>query len=399
MAFDIERARHETPGCARVLHFNNAGAALPPLAVTEALTRHLALEAEIGGYEAAARARTAIDHVYDALAALLHCRPDEIAVVENATRAWDMAFYSLRLERGDRILTARAEYASNYIAFLQVARRTGAVVEVIPDDAQGQVSVEELQRMLDARVKLIAITHVPTNGGLVNPAAAIGRVARAAGVPYLLDACQSVGQMPMDVETLGCDMLSATGRKYLRGPRGTGFLYVRRAFVERLEPPFLDLHAASLVGPDRYEIRADARRFENWETYVAGKIGLGVAADYALGWGLATIRDRVYALADGLRTALAKVPGVTVRDVGTERCGIVTFTFAGHEPGAIRQALAAQGMNVHVSAAGDSRLEVESRDQSGVVRASVHYYNSEEEVDRFCAAVAALPGATRGAGA
>ena len=399
MAFDIERARHETPGCARVLHFNNAGAALPPLAVTEAVTRHLALEAEIGGYEAAARARTAIDHVYDALAALLHCRPDEIAVVENATRAWDMAFYSLRLERGDRILTARAEYASNYIAFLQVARRTGAVVEVIPDDAQGQVSVEELQRMLDARVKLIAITHVPTNGGLVNPAAAIGRVARAAGVPYLLDACQSVGQMPMDVETLGCDMLSATGRKYLRGPRGTGFLYVRRAFVERLEPPFLDLHAASLVGPDRYEIRADARRFENWETYVAGKIGLGVAADYALGWGLATIRDRVYALADGLRTALAKVPGVTVRDVGAERCGIVTFTFAGHEPGAIRQVLAAQGMNVHVSAAGDSRLEVESRDQSGVVRASVHYYNSEDEVDRFCAAVAALAGATRGVGA
>jgi len=399
MAFDIERARHETPGCARVLHFNNAGAALPPLAVTEAVTRHLALEAEIGGYEAAARARTAIDHVYDALAALLHCRPDEIAVVENATRAWDMAFYSLRLERGDRILTARAEYASNYIAFLQVARRTGAVVEVIPDDAQGQVSVEELQRMLDARVKLIAITHVPTNGGLVNPAAAIGRVARAAGVPYLLDACQSVGQMPMDVETLGCDMLSATGRKYLRGPRGTGFLYVRRAFVERLEPPFLDLHAASLVGPDRYEIRADARRFENWETYVAGKIGLGVAADYALGWGLATIRDRVYALADGLRTALAKVPGVTVRDVGAERCGIVTFTFAGHEPGAIRQELAAQGMNVHVSAAGDSRLEVESRDQSGVVRASVHYYNSEDEVDRFCAAVAALAGATRGVGA
>jgi cysteine desulfurase / selenocysteine lyase len=382
-AIDVARARRDTPGCAHVLHFNNAGSSLPPRPVLDAVVRHLELEAEIGGYEAADRERAAIEHVYDATAALLNCRPDEIAIIENATRAWDMAFYSLPFQRGDRILTVRAEYASNYIAFLQVARRTGAVIEVIDNDETGQVSVDALRRAIDDRVKLIAITHVPTNGGLVNPAAAVGRVAREAGIPYLLDACQSVGQMPVDVEAIGCDMLSATGRKYLRGPRGTGFLYVRRSRLGMLEPPLLDLHAAKWVARDRYEIRDDARRFENWETYVAGKIGLGVAIDYAMGWGLEPIRDRVRALADLLRGRLAAMPGVTVQDLGVERCGIVTFTVEGMEPLDIKKALAAESINVSASALPSTRLDMEARGLGRVVRASVHYYNSEDEVERF----------------
>lgn len=384
MAIDVQRARRETPGCENVLHFNNAGAALMPQQVLHATIGHLQLEALTGGYEAAAQAHEAVERVYDAAAALLGCHRDEIAIVENATRAWDMAFYAVPLGPGDCILTAVAEYASNYIAFLQVTRKTGAVVEIIPNDESGQISIDALRRAIDDRVKLIAITHIPTNGGLVNPAAAVGKVAREAGVLYLLDACQSVGQMPIDVETIGCDMLSATGRKFLRGPRGTGFLYVRRAILERLEPPFLDLHAAQWVARDRFEIRPDARRFENWETYYAGKIGLGVAMDYALQWGLDAIWARVSRLAEALRQRLSTVPGVTVRDLGLERCGIVSFDIAGTDADAVQRRLAAERINVSVSRPPSTLLDMEARGLRDLVRASVHYYNTEREIERFC---------------
>ena len=390
MAFDLDRARRDTPGCASVLHFNNAGASLMPQPVVAAVVGHVQAEARIGGYEAAAQAHPAVERVYDAAATLLGCQRDEVAVVENATRAWDMAFYAVPLGPGDRILTAMNEYASNYLAFLQVTRKTGASIEVIPNDEYGQISVAALRQAIDDRVKLIALTHIPTNSGLVQPAAAVGAVAREAGVLYLLDACQSVGQQPVDVEAIGCDMLSTTGRKYLRGPRGTGLLYVRRSVLERLEPPFVDLHAAEWVARDRYTIRPDARRFENWETNYAGKIGLGVAIDYALSWGLEHIRQRITTLASTLRTRLTALPGVTVHDPGIERCGIVSFTVAGTEPAGIQHALAQQRINVTVSRLPSTRLDMEARGLSSVVRASVHYYNSEAEVERFCTTLTAL---------
>lgn len=387
-ALDVARLRADTPGTAHVAHFNNAGSSLPPRRVTEAVVGHLELESRVGGYEAAALATRRIEAAYDAAAALVNGHRDEIALVENATVGWRTAFYGLRFGPGDRILTSVAEYASNYIAFLQVAQRTGAVVEAVPNDAHGQLDVEALRRMVDDRVKLIAVTHVPTNGGLVNPAAAIGAVARDAGIPYLLDACQSAGQIPLDVEAIGCDMLSATGRKYLRGPRGTGFLWVRRSFTERLEPPMLDLHAATWVAADRYELREDARRFENWESDVAARIGLGVAIDYALSLGVAEIFLRVSALAERLRGGLAQVPGVRVRDLGEVRCGIVTFDADGARAGEIKAALARRGFNVTVSTRTSTLLDMDARGVAEVVRASVHCYNTEDECDRLVKAVA-----------
>lgn len=386
-SFDVQRARRETPGAEHVLHLNNAGAALVPGPVLHACVDYLRREAVTGGYEAAEEAEEQLHGTYRAIARLLGCRPGEVALTSSATRAWDMSFYSLDFSAGDRILTSRASYASNYLAFLQVARRAGARVEVVESDPSGALDVDDLERRLDDDVRLVALTHVPTNGGLVNPAAAVGARTREAGVPFLLDACQSAGQLPLAVEELGCDFLAATSRKYLRGPRGMGFLYVRQEVAEALEPPMVDLHSAEWVAPDRYELRPGARRFEQWERNYAGQLGLKAAVEYALGWGLAEIRDRVVALAADLRARLGEMDGVTVRDLGRVRCGIVTFQPAGTGAGEVKAALRERGINVSVAPRSSTLLDSEARDLPDLVRASVHYYNTEEELEALCGAL------------
>lgn len=389
---DVDRARADTPGCEHVVHLNNAGASLMPDTVLRTVVEHLELEAREGGYEAARAADDRIEAVYASLARLLGCGPHEVALVENATRAWDMAVYGIALRPGDRVLTSTSEYASNYIALLHVARRVGAVVEVVPDDEHGQISLEALAGMLDERVRLVSLVHVPSHGGLVQPAEKVGRLCREAGALFVLDACQSAGQLPLDVTRLRCDVLSGTGRKFLRGPRGTGFLYVREGLIEQLEPPLLDLHAATWLDAETYVVRQDARRFENWESNIAAKLGLGRAVDYALEWGLEPIAARVVALAADLRSRLSMIDGVQVRDLGVERCGIVTFDVAGRAATDIADALRASRINVSVAPGSYSRLDLAARGLEAVVRASVHYYNTTAELERLAEAVHALAG-------
>jgi cysteine desulfurase/selenocysteine lyase len=377
---DVRRARDETPGCAGLTHFNNAGAALPPAQVTETVIAHLRAESLSGGYEAAADARERLDGVYSSLATLLGAEHDDIAVTDSATRSWQAIFYALRFEAGDKILTCRSEYASNAISYLQIARRTGALVEVVDDDESGQLDVADLRRRVDDRVKLIAITHVPTQGGLINPAEQIGEVAQETGIPFLLDACQSAGQLELDVRRIKCDALSGTGRKYLRGPRGTGFLYVHPRLRDRLEPAALDLHSATWTAPGEYRVNPTARRFELWENSVAGVLGLGAAVDYALAWGLDAIEERVVALGARLRTALREVDGVTLHDQGTRRCGIVTFSVDGVRADDVKRRLAEAKITTTVSSRESAQYDFTARGLPDLVRASVHYYNTDDEI-------------------
>ena len=302
-AAEVERLRTDTPGCAAVTHLNHAGSSLPPVPVLDREIAHLRREAEIGGYEAADEAKAADAAVYASIARMLGARPDEIARAEHATAAWNAGFWSVPMSTGQRVLTAEAAYGANAVAFLRAQERRGVEIDVVPSDDHGQVDVAELERRLDDDVALVAITHVPTNGGLVNPAAEVGRLTRAAGVPFLLDACQSVGQLALAVDDIGCDLLSGTGRKYLRGPRGTGFLYVRSELLDRLVPDHPDHHGAEWDRSDGFRLHDSARRFEYWEYNHAGWLALGTAVDYALDIGVdrieATVKDR----ADELRAA------------------------------------------------------------------------------------------------
>ena len=382
MNTDLLRA--QTPACQDLIHFNNAGASLSPQPVNDALFQHLLLEQRIGGYEAGDATVAAQENFYHAFGRLLNCNSREIAYIENATRAWTLLLQAMPLTQGDRIITGQSEYASNYMTLLHLAKTRHIRIEVIPNDSSGRICLQTLRDKIDEDVRLIALTHVPSQSGVIHPAAEVGRIARKHRIFYLLDACQSAGQIELNVDEIGCDMLTGSGRKYLRGPRGTGFMYVRQSMQDYLEPPSVDLHSASWTRKDSYTLRDDARRFENWEHYVAGKIALGVAVDYACDLGMSAIETRVRALAALVRSSLRQLPGITVHEDGEHLSGIVTFSVDGQDAAAVQKRLRQHQVNTSVARLQTNLLDFSKRRLSDVNRASVHYYNTEAEIDTFC---------------
>ena len=356
-----------------------------PMAVMDAIRDHLKLELMHGGYEAEEIAQDKLENTYSSLAKLLNCSAREIALSESATASWNAVFFAIAqsFQAGDKILTARAEYVSNMISYLQVSQRTGVEVLVVPDDEFGQVDLKALEDMIDINVKLISVSHVPTYNGLVNPINEIGQIANDYSIPYLVDACQSAGQMPLDVDQIGCDALSATGRKFLRGPRGTGFLYVRKSSFHKFPPATLDLHAATWTDPDCFQLQPSARRFEMFESNIAARIGLGVAVDYALALGLTVIYSRIRFLADMLRGLLNEIEGVVVRDKGMEQCGIVTFSIDQMDAKNFQLLMRQKNIKCGVSGRNAALLDLDEWGVHSIVRSPVHYYNTEDEIEFF----------------
>jgi selenocysteine lyase/cysteine desulfurase len=386
---DVARWRADTPACQRRIHLNNAGASLVPRPVREAIDDHLDLEDELGGYEAMDARRDALSEAVEDVGRLLGAAGRNIAFTQNSTAGFAQALGAFDFAAGDVILTSRADYASNQIMYLSLGRRRGVRVVRAPDLPGGGVDPEAMRGLIQRdRPRLVALTWVPTNSGLVQDVAAVGQACRSAAVPYLVDACQAVGQLPIDVNAVGCDYLAATSRKFLRGPRGVGFLYASdRVLAAGAHPLLVDMHGATWADPDRFELTPDARRFELWEISSALVLGVGAAARYALGVGIDTARDRARALAAYARVRLAELRGVRVLDRGPELCAIVTAEPADRPAAEIKLELRARGINTSSPGREDAVIDLDEKRAASAIRLSPHYYNTAGEID---AAVEAL---------
>ena len=392
---DVDAERSATPGCATVAHLNNAGAALPSTATLDAVIGHLHLEAERGGYEAAAMMAGRLLDARGSAARLIGARTDEVAITGSDTHSWTKALWGFTLaggvRRGQRLLADRIAYDSHYLGLLQVCELTGATIEVVPSAGDGTIDLDALQAALDTDgVALVSVTHIGTHRGLINPVEEVGARCRAAGAPLFLDACQSVGQTPVDVARIGCDVLTGTGRKWLRGPRGTGLLFVRGDFVGRISPPGIDGRSAVWEDARRYSLQPGADRFVDFEVPVAAHLGLGAAIGHTLSIGIEAIATRVDQLAEQLRRSLAAIGGVLVHDGGSRRSGIVTFTVDGITPQEVVTAASSAGINLSFTDTAAARLDLTAPRPLTVVRASPHYYNTEGELDRLVDVVAGL---------
>jgi selenocysteine lyase/cysteine desulfurase len=383
---ELTALRNDTPGCANVIHLNNAGASLMPEPVRQSIVEHINLEAAIGGYEAAALREASIKGFYTQAARLINSKAYNIAFTASATDSYTRALSSIPFKPGDVILTTQDDFISNQIQFLSCHKRFGIRLERIKNAPEGGVDLHDLDHKLKTlHPRLLAITHIPTNAGLVQPVLAIGKIAaQYEATYYLLDACQSIGQMKLDVAELKCDFLSVTNRKFLRGPRGTGFLYISdRALADGLEPLFLDMRGAEWIEKDLYKQHSDATRFEDWEFAYALVEGSRQAIEYCLQLGEDRIWQCVKDLSGYLRQELAEIPDVRVLDRGPEVCGLVTFTVAGQDPGYLTQQLLQRKINVVASYRNFAVMDFDEKKVSWALRASPHYFNTVGEIVTF----------------
>ena len=380
---NLHAIRADIPALSNLIHFNNAGTSLMPAPVYATYLEYLEQEQNRGAYEVANQRAGDTDNFYQQTAKMIHCTADEIAFCESATRAWQSFFYSLKFQPGDQVVTTQLDYGSNFVGYIHQQQRLGIEIVVIPCDDKGEIDFGAMRNAINYRTKLLSVSHIPTANGIISDVAKVGEIASDTGIPFLLDACQSVGQINVDVNQIGCTALSATGRKYLRGPRGTGFLYVDKDFAESMDPPWLDQHGVNLLDRNSFELCSGARRFENFETNFAARITLGKAIEYANNIGLSAIGDRIISLGSYCRDQLVTIPQVTLQDTGSVKGGIVMFSHGEKSPAEIVDYLHQHNVNVWASSGPGSLVDYQCRGLEVLVRASLHYFNSEAEIDQM----------------
>ena len=389
---DTEALRNDTPGCREKIHFNNAGASLMPRPVIDAIQNHISLEASVGGYEAADIKAEEVNGFYASTARLLNGHARNIAFTSSATNSYARALSSIPFEKGDKVLIANEDYISNQLAFLSLEKRWNIQLVRAGSRPEGGVDVADMERLMDNHhPKLVSLTHVPSNSGLVQPVAEVGQLCRDRNILYLVDACQSMGQIPVDVVNIQCDFLSGTFRKFLRGPRGAGFLYVSDSILQKnWEPLFIDMRGADWTGDNEYKIRADARRFEEWELPYALVLGSKAAVDYALKIGLDTIQTRNKFLCERIRQKIGTVKGLRLLDLGKELSSIITISVPKGQPKVLLEALRKRNINTSISYRNFALIDFEKKGVDWALRVSPHYFNTEEDTEALIAALQEL---------
>jgi selenocysteine lyase/cysteine desulfurase len=388
---DVEALREDTPGCSTKIHFNNAGASLMPTPVLGAMTYYLTLEAANGGYETADLQAKELEQYYVAMASLLGSEPRNIAFTSSATSSFARALSSVPFEKGDTILIAQEDYISNQLAFLSIQKRLGVNLVRARSLEEGGVDVDDVARLIKKnRPRLVSLSHIPTNTGLIQPIEAVGRLCKENGILYLVDACQSAGQLPLDVKQIHCDFLSGTFRKFLRGPRGAGFLFVGESVLKNgLEPSYIDMRGANWTEKDKYSLQPDGKRFEEWEVPYALMSGARVAVDYALSVGLENIAERNKLLCDYVRKKITDI-GLKILDKGKNQGSIITVQIPDKKPNDVLQYLRGKNINTSTSVREFAVIDFGEKGVDWALRVSPHYYNTEQEVDMLTEALSVL---------
>ncbi|WP_415327361.1 aminotransferase class V-fold PLP-dependent enzyme [Chryseobacterium sp. MMS23-Vi53] len=381
---NLDKIRQDIKGLSDgKIFLNNAGSSLMPTIVVDSMIDYLKQEEQFGGYEVANRNTELLEQFYDETAKLINAQPSNIAFATSATDAYAKALSSIIFKEEDVIITTVDDYISNQIVFISLQKKLNVKVIRTKNLSDNELDLEDLENLIKKHnPKLVAVTHIPTNSGLIQNVEAVGKLCKQYDVLYLVDACQSVGQLVVDVEKIGCDFLTATGRKFMRGPRGTGFLYVSDKVLEQnYAPLLLDMRGANWSEFDDYELFKTAKRFEHWEISYASLLGLMEATKYANVVGMQHIEDYNKKLSQKLRENLKNI-GFKVWDWGNNLSSIITFCEPNGDLENSQKVLKENNVFFSVTYKNSALIDFTNKNINGIVRLSPHYFNTPEEIEK-----------------